>query len=160
MSYKHEKSKDYIGIFVCKITDGRFYCKLIKNKYISNINSKNLISVYNRKNNIKRANYPISISNIEPYMLNNVKSNRINNLDIVYMSDNKGCYFISLKHNRISPELLQEPKNDKDNNIEYNVMHSGNMIWIKEKSKEDEYNIFCFIVNDIFIIRRMEIVNM
>jgi hypothetical protein len=159
MSYKHKKSEDYIGIFVCRIIDGRFYCKLIKNKYVSNIDSKNLISVYNRKNNIKRANYPISISNIEPYMINNVKSNRINNLDIAYMSDNRGCYFISFKHNRISFELLQEPKNDKDSNIEYHVMHSGNMIWIKEKSIEDEYNIFCFIVNDIFIIRQMEIVN-
>ena len=160
MSYKHKKSEDYIGIFVCRITDGRFYCKLIKNKYISNIDSKNLISLHNRKNNIKRANYPISIFNIEPYMLNNVKSNIINNLDIAYMSDNKGCYFISLKHNRISRELLQELKNNKDSNIEYHVMHSGNMIWIKEKSTEDEYNIFCLIVNDIFIIRRMEIVNM
>ena len=160
MSYKHKKSEDYIGIFVCRITDGRFYCKLIKNKYVSNIDSKNLISLYNRKDNIKRANYPISISNIESYMLNNVKSNIINNLDMAYMSDNRGCYFISFKHNRISRELLQDSKNDKDSNIEYHVMHSGNMIWIKEKGTEDEYNIFCFIVNDLFIIRRMEIVNM
>ncbi len=160
MSYKHKKSEDYIGIFVCRITDGRFYCKLIKNKYVSNIDSKNLISVYNRKNNIKRANYPISIFNIEPYMLNNVKPNRINNLDIAYRSDNGVCYFISFKHNRISREILQEPKNDKDSNVRYHVIPSGNMIWIREKSGADVYNIFCFIVNDIFIIRRMEIVNM
>jgi len=76
------------------------------------------------------------------------------------MSDKRGCYFISLKHNRISREILQELKNDKDSNIEYHVMPSGNIIWIKKTSTEDEYNIFCFIVDGMFIIRRMEIVNM
>jgi len=159
MSYKHEKSEDYIGIFACRITERRFYCKLIKNKYVGNIDSKNLISLHNRKNNIKRANYPISIYNIEPYMINNVKSNIINNLDIAYMSGNRGGYFMSFKYNRNSRQLPQKIEDDKDRHIGYRVIQSNNMIFIKEKSNEEEYGIFCFIVKDMFIIKQMSVVN-
>jgi hypothetical protein len=159
ISYKHKKSEEYIGIFVCKIDTGRFYCKLVRHKYVGNIDSKNLISMYNRKSNIKESNYPISISNLEPYMINNVKSNQISNLDIAYISDDRGGYFMSFKYNRICHQLLQRLEDNKDRNIEYLVIQSGNLICIKEKNGEDEYNIFCFIANDLLIIRQMSVVN-
>jgi len=159
MSYKHKKSEGYIGIFVCKIDDGRFYCKLVKHKHVDNMDSKNLINMYNRKRNIKESNYPISISNLELYMINNVKSNQISNVDIAYISDNMGGYFISFKYNRISRQLPQRFEDDKDKDIEYRVTQSNNLIWIKEKSVGDEYNIFCFSVNDMLITRQMSVVN-
>ena len=150
MSYKHKRSEDYIGIFVCRIYGGRVYCELIESKYIGNIDSKNIISIYNRKRNMKKSNYPISISNIEPYMLNNMHSNSIVNLDIAYKTDN-GDYFISFKYNRRSYKLPQRLEFGDNENIKHRVIQSGNIIWIKEINGVEEYGVFCFILNDMSI---------
>ena len=158
ISHRHKKSEDYIGIFVCRLADKKIYCKLVEHIYVSNVDSKNLVNMYNRTHNIKKHNHPISISNLEPYMLYNVKSNKIHNLDIVYMSD-RSDYFISLKHNRISYQLQQKLEDDKDRNMEYRVMRLGNLIWIIEKNGGEEYGIFCFIINNMFIARQMKILN-
>ncbi len=159
MSYKHKKSEDYIGIFLCRIYGGRVYCELTESKYIGNIDSKNIISIYNRKLNIKKANYPISISNIEPYMLNNMQSNVINNLDIAYKTDNGG-YFISFKYNRRSYKLPQRIEFGDSENIKHRVIQSGNIIWIREHNEGEEYGVFCFILNDMSIIRPIEVVDL
>jgi hypothetical protein len=157
LSQRHKKTKEYVGMFSVKITNEVIYCKLLKYKYLGDMKSRKTIGVDSRKNNVKNVKHPISISNLEPYVLNNIKSNKINNLDIAYISD-RSDYFISFKYNRRSCQMPQKLEDDRDENIKYYLEPLGNIIWVKEDNGEEKYGIFYFILSDMFFVRKMEVV--
>jgi hypothetical protein len=153
---KHKKIEEYLGMFSIKIDGDRIYCKLLRYKYIGNMESRKTIGIDNKKCNAKNIKYPISICNLESYVLNNIKSNEINKLDIAYMSD-KGDYFVSFKYNRRSYQMPQRLEDDDDENIKYYLESMGNLILVKEDNGEEKYDIFYFILNDMFFVRKMEV---
>lgn len=154
--YQHKISEQYIGLFLCTIHDGKVHCELVEYKYFGNKFLKSFFSKIGIKQNIKKRNYPISISNIEPYMINKIRCEELNNLDIAYVNNR----FTSFKHNRSTLRLglIRLRFNcyeDEETSTGETIKRLGNLIWGAETGTVEARGLFCFLVNGMFVVKQM-----
>ncbi len=151
--YQHKISAEYIGLFLFTIHDARVNCELVEHKYVGNKFLKSFFSKLGIKQNIKKHNYPISISGIEPYMIKEISCEELNNLDIAYVNER----FTSFKHNRSTLELDLgfECFDDDESGTGVTVKRLGNLIWGAETGTTRARGLFCFLVNGMFVVKQM-----